>query len=146
MVAGPGLFDAYDCPWTSREELMPDGWFATGDVGRMDADGYLFLASRKAAVINLGGRKVFPEEIESVLNRHPAVRESRVYGVPHLRLGETVEADVALRTDVEPDALRDFCRTHLSGDKIPTRIHLVPDIARTAVNGKIRRQTALPVS
>ena len=143
MVAGPGLFDAYDCPWISREELTPDGWFATGDIGRLDAEGYLFLASRKTAVINLGGRKVFPEEIESILNRHPAVRESRVYGVPHAHMGEIVEADVALRTEVEPDALRSFCRAHLSSDKVPTRINFVAGIARTAVNGKIRRETAL---
>ena len=146
MVAGPGLFDAYDSPWTPREELMPDGWFATGDIGRIDADGFLFLASRKTAVINLGGRKVFPEEIEAVLNRHPAVRESRVFGVPHLRLGETIEAEVALRGAADAESLRQFCRQHLSNDKVPTRIHVVPGIARTAVNGKIRRPAALPVS
>jgi long-chain acyl-CoA synthetase len=146
MVAGSGLFDGYDSPWTSREDLMPDGWFATGDIGRIDRDGFLFLASRKTAVINLGGRKVFPEEIEAVLNRHPAVRESRVYGVPHLRFGEIVEAEVALRSVVEVDLLRDFCRQHLSSDKIPNRIHFVPNVARTAVNGKIRRPAPLPVS
>ena len=57
---------------------MRDGWFGTGDIGRIDAEGFLFLVGRKTAVINLAGRKVFPEEIEAVLNRHPAVRESRV--------------------------------------------------------------------
>jgi long-chain acyl-CoA synthetase len=80
VVSGPGFFDAYTNPWTPRDQLMPDGWFATGDIGRMDAQGYLFLAGRKTAVINLAGRKVFPEEIESVLNRHPSVSESRVFG------------------------------------------------------------------
>ena len=146
MVAGSGLFDGYDSPWTAREDLMPDGWFATGDIGRLDRDGFLFLASRKNAIINLGGRKVFPEEIEAVINRHPAVQESRVYGVPHLRLGEIVEAEVALRSAAEADSLRDFCRQHLSSDKVPARIHFVPSVARTAVNGKIRRPASLPVS
>jgi long-chain acyl-CoA synthetase len=147
MVAGAGLFDAYDCPWTPREELMPDGWFATGDIGRIDTEGFIFVVSRKNAVINLGGRKVFPEEIEAVLNRHPDVRESRVYGVPHPRLGETVEAEVALRdAATESHSLSEYCRRHLSSDKIPSRIHFVSGIARTAVNGKIRRQAALPVS
>jgi len=146
MFAGPGFFDAYDNPWTWREQLMPDGWFATGDIGRVDEQGYLYLAGRKAAVINLAGRKVFPEEIEAVLNRHPAVRESRVYGVAHSHLGETVEAEVVVRADIQPDALRDFCRIHLSGDKIPSHINLVHTIAKTAATGKIRRQTAPTVA
>ena len=109
-VSGPGFFDAYANPWTSRDQLMPDGWFATGDIGRVDAQGYLFLAGRKTAVINLAGRKVFPEEIESVLNRHPAVSESRVYGSAHPHLGEVVEAEVVLRDATATAALRDFCR------------------------------------
>ena len=143
VVAGPGFFDAYDNPWTPREQLMPDGWFATGDIGRLDEDGYLFLAGRKAAVINVAGRKIFPEEIEAVLNRHPAVQESRVFGVPHAHLGETVEAEAVLGKTATPDELRDFCRKHLSVEKIPSRIQLVSQIARTAVTGKIRRPPAL---
>jgi long-chain acyl-CoA synthetase len=140
--AGPGFFDAYDSPWTPREQLMPDGWFATGDIGRVDAEGYLFLAGRKAAVINLAGRKIFPEEIEAVLNRHPEVVESRVFGIAHLHLGETVEAEVVARNGVQPEALREFCRAHLSAEKIPGRIRLVSAIAKTAVTSKIRRAAA----
>jgi long-chain acyl-CoA synthetase len=146
IVSGPGIFDAYANPWTSRETLMSDGWFATGDIGRLDAEGYLHLAGRKAAVINLAGRKVFPEEIEAVLNRHPAVRESRAYGAAHRHLGEVVEAEVVVRDAIEPDALRDFCRAHLSGDKVPTRINLVESVAKTAVTGKVLRQVAPPVA
>ena len=144
FVTGPGLFDAYDNPWTPREQLMPNGWFATGDIGRVDAEGYLYLLSRKTAVINLAGRKVFPEEIEAVLNRHPAVRESRVYGVPHPHLGQVIEAEVALHNEVSPDELRDFCRAHVSTDKIPSRIHVVKGVARTAVTGKVRRVASAP--
>ena len=146
LVAGPGFFDAYDNPWIWREQLMADGWFATGDIGRKDAEGYLYLIGRNAAVINLAGRKVFPEEIEAVLNRHPAVRESRVYGTAHPRLGEVVEAEVALRSAIEPDALRVFCRAHLSADKVPSRIRMVHAVARTAVTGKVRRPIAPPVA
>jgi long-chain acyl-CoA synthetase len=146
LVTGPGFFDAYDNPWTWREELMPDGWFATGDIGRLDAQGRLYLAGRKTAVINLAGRKIFPEEIEAVLNRHPAVRESRAYGVPHLHLGELVAAEIVVRTPVEPDAIREFCRTRLSRDKIPGEIQIVPAIAKTAVTGKIRRPAATVVA
>jgi long-chain acyl-CoA synthetase len=144
-VAGPGLFDAYAEPWTPREQVMPDGWFGTGDIGRVDAEGYLYLLSRKTAVINLAGRKVFPEEIEAVLNRHPAVRESRVYGAAHPHLGEVIEAEVALCSAVEPRELREFCRAHIGPDKIPNRIQIVPGVARTAVTGKVRRPASLPV-
>jgi long-chain acyl-CoA synthetase len=144
VFAGPGFFDAYDNPWTPREQLMPDGWFATGDIGRVDAQGYLFLAGRKAAVINLAGRKVFPEEVETVLNRHPAIRESRVYGATHPHLGETVEAEIVLhQPEAGLDSVRAFCREHLASYKVPTRFTIVNALPRTAVTGKIRRAAAI---
>jgi long-chain acyl-CoA synthetase len=146
VVSGPGFFDAYTNPWTKRDDLMLDGWFATGDIGRMDDQGFLFLAGRKAAVINLAGRKVFPEEIESVLNRHPSVSESRVYGSAHPHLGEVVEAEVVLRDSIAANALRDFCRIHLSADKVPGHFHVVQRIPKTTVTGKICRQTLSPVA
>jgi acyl-coenzyme A synthetase/AMP-(fatty) acid ligase len=83
---------------------------------------------------------VFPEEIEAVLNRHPAVQESRVYARPHPQLGEVVEADIVLtQPEAELDALRAFCRTHLADYKIPTKLNRVNALPRTAVTGKIRR-------
>lgn len=143
-VSGPGMFDAYAAPWLPREQVARDGWFTTGDVGWIDADGFLFLAGRKSAVINLAGRKVFPEEIEAVLNRHPAVRESRAYGRRHAHLGEVVEADVVLENaDADPETVRDFCRAHLASYKIPTRLHVVEALPRTVVTGKIRREVAV---
>ena len=123
---------------------MPDGWFATGDIGRVDAQGYLFLAGRKVAVINLAGRKVFPEEIETVLNRHPDVRESRVFGATHLHLGETVEAEIVLnQAETGLDSVRAFCHEHLASYKIPTRFTIVNALPRTPVTGKIRRAVAV---
>jgi len=143
-VSGPGLFDAYASPWLSRDEATSDGWFTTGDIGWLDADGFLFLAGRKTAVINLAGRKVFPEEIESVLNRHPAVRESRVHGRLHPHLGEVVEADLVLtKADADLEAVRDFCRAHLASYKVPTRLHVVSSLPRTVATGKIRRAVAV---
>jgi len=144
-VRGPGIFDGYAAPWLPRERVLRDGWFHTGDIGRIDADGFLFLIGRKTAVINLAGRKVFPEEIEAVLNRHPAVRESRAYGRAHPHLGEAVEAEVVL---TEPGAdlqsVRDFCRASLAAFKIPSRLHVVNDLPRTTATAKIRR--AVPAS
>ena len=140
-VRGPGMCDAYAAPWCPRERFAPDGWFRTGDIARLDDDGFLFLLSRKKAVINLAGRKVFPEEIETVLNRHPAVRESRAYGRAHPHLGEVIEAELVLEdgaTDL--DDVRAFCREHLASYKIPARLHVVAALPRTAVTGKIRRE------
>ena len=105
---------------------------------------FYFLAGRKSAVINLAGRKVFPEEIEAVLNQHPAVRESRAYGRLHAHLGEVVEADVVLaRTDADPESVRDFCRAHLASYKIPMRLNVVGALPRTVATGKIRREVAV---
>ena len=139
-VRGPGIFDAYVAPWVPRDEVLRDGWFFTGDIGRVDTEGFLFLLSRKTAVINLAGRKVFPEEIETVLNRYPAVSESRVYGKLHPHLGETVEAEVVLSSpDAKLDTIHAYCREHLASYKIPTRFTIVAALPRTPVTGKILR-------
>src|SRR6478609_996786 len=141
-VRGPGICDAYVAPWVSQEQLLRDGWFFTGDIGRGDAEGFLFLLTRKTAVINLAGRKVFPEEIEAVLNRHPEVIESRVCGKLHPHLGETVEAELVLRQpEASLDPIRVYCREHLASYKIPTRFTVVAALPRTLVTGKLRRAT-----
>jgi acyl-CoA synthetase (AMP-forming)/AMP-acid ligase II len=143
-VRGPGLLDAYVSPWMPRERILRDGWFITGDIGRIDKDGFLFLSGRKTAVINVAGRKVFPEEIEAVLNRHPAVRESRAYGRVHSHLGEIIEAELVLRRpETNLDTVRDFCRSHLASFKIPSSLHVVNSLPRTVVTGKIRRPAAV---
>ncbi len=147
-VRGPGVFDAYVAPWVPCDKVLRDGWFFTGDIGRVDAEGFLYLLSRKTAVINLAGRKVFPEEIETVLNRYPAVSESRVYGKLHPHLGETVEAEVVLSSpDAKLDTIHAYCREHLASYKIPTRFTIVAALPRTPVTGKIlRAATAFAVS
>jgi len=143
-VAGPGICDAYAAPWQPRENILHDGWFITGDLGRIDGDGFLYLISRKTAVINLAGRKVFPEEIEAVLDRHPAIRESRVFGRAHPHLGEVVEAEIVLSApDASTENLAHFCREHLAAFKIPTRFYVVTALPRTPVTGKIRRVAAV---
>jgi long-chain acyl-CoA synthetase len=139
-LSGPGFFDAYAAPWLPRERVLLDGWFCTGDIGRLDEDGFLMLVGRKTAVINLAGRKVFPEEIEAVLNRHPAVRESRVYGRAHPHVGEVVEAELVLsRPDADLQDIRDFCRKNLAPFKVPSQLKILSALPRTAVTGKLRR-------
>jgi acyl-coenzyme A synthetase/AMP-(fatty) acid ligase len=110
----------------------------------LDAEGFLYLAGRKTDVINLAGRKVFPEEIESVLNRHPSVRESRVYGRVHAHLGEIVEADLVLNDpNANLDSIRELCGHSLASYKVPSRLHVVSGLPRTAATGKIRRPAAV---
>lgn len=141
--AGPGMFDAYAAPWVPRSQVLRDGWFLTGDVGRLDARGFLQLAGRKNAVINMAGKKVFPEEIEAVLNRCPGVRDSRVVGRQHPHLGEVVEAEIVPSDAADGllEKLGAFCRQHLAMYKIPTRFHLIAAVPRTPVTGKIVRES-----
>jgi long-chain acyl-CoA synthetase len=142
-VQGPGICDAYAAPFQPRENILRDGWFVTGDLGRFDADGFLFLLSRKTAVINLAGRKVFPEEIEAILDKHPSIKESRVFGRVHPHLGEVVEAEIVLNApEASIENLSHYCREHLASYKIPTRFHTVATLPRTAVTGKLIRTAA----
>lgn len=141
FLRGPGMFDAYLLPWQEREAVAPGGWFATGDLARRDSDGFIFLSGRSKSVINVGGMKVFPEEIEAVLNSHPAVRESRVSGEPHERWEMVPVAEIIPRDPAQPPsaaALARHCRGALSAYKVPLRFRCVEELPRTA-SGKLRR-------
>jgi long-chain acyl-CoA synthetase len=93
-LRGSGMFDAYFSPWQSRKQALSDGWCKTGDLGRIDSGGFLFLCGRAKNIINFAGMKIFPKEVESVVNQHPAVRESLVYGTAHAQYGELPCADI----------------------------------------------------
>ena len=137
---GPGFLDAYYQPWQTRSEIMPDGWFGSGDVGQLDASGCLFLRGRSKDVINVMGMKFFPQEVESVLASHPAVHAASVFAQSDERWGEAAHARVVLRGgsgDEELEKqLRQFCLRHLASYKVPQRIDFVAALPRTA-SGKI---------
>lgn len=139
-IKGPGFFDAYLSPWQPVDEVCVDRWFATGDLAVMDAAGRVYLRGRKKSVINVSGMKVFPEEIEAVLNTHPAVAKSRVTGDDHPVFGKVPVADVILveGKDVAVRELTTWCRASLSAFKVPVRTRLVNELPLTA-SGKIRR-------
>jgi long-chain acyl-CoA synthetase len=142
-LRGKGMFDAYFSPWGGRDQVLQDGWFKTGDLGRLDSDGFLFLAGRENNVINFAGMKVFPDEVESVLNQHPAVRESLVYARAHPQYGELPCADIVLGGDTEQSELdateiRKFCYQRLAPYKVPKDFRRVPQLDRTA-SGKLKR-------
>jgi long-chain acyl-CoA synthetase len=146
LLSGNGFLDAYYEPWRPRAEIMPDGWFRTGDVGELDADGCLFLRGRTKDVISVLGAKFFPQEVEAVLLSHPAVAAARVFGRPDARLGEMPYAQVVARDPAAPPAESDllrYCRRRLAAFKVPQRIELCPDLPRTA-SGKVLHRVTSP--
>lgn len=136
------MIDAYYSPWQSRDEILTDGWFKTGDLGKIDADGFLFIVGRDKEAINFVGMKVFAQEVESVINQHPNVKESMVYGVPHLRYGELPIVNIVLQPDCERDTVLDnirrFCYQRMAQYKVPKEFLFVDHLPKTA-SGKIKR-------
>jgi long-chain acyl-CoA synthetase len=138
-ISGPGMFDGYLSPPTLRQEILNGSWFMTGDLATKDLDGLITVRGRKKSMINVSGNKVFPEEVEHVLNTHPDVKESRVFGGKHILLGEVVQAEVVAANGREDtESLIRFCREKLSTYKIPQRISFVNELQRTET-GKLKR-------
>jgi acyl-CoA synthetase (AMP-forming)/AMP-acid ligase II len=139
VVRGPNVIDGYAGDPAVNAGAFVDGWFRTGDQGELAGDGYLTLVGRIKEMINRGGEKVSPREVDEVLLRHPAVAEAVTFGVPHARLGEDVAAAVVLRTAATEQELLDHCRARLAAFKVPAVLHLVDQIPRTAT-GKVQRR------
>ncbi|MEU6201000.1 long-chain fatty acid--CoA ligase [Streptomyces sp. NPDC047061] len=127
-------------------EAIPDGWFRTGDLARMDADGYLFVVDRKKDLIIRGGYNVYPREIEEVLYEHPEVVEAAVVGVPHDSLGEEVAAAVVLTPDagVTAEDLRSFVKTRVAPYKYPRDVWLLPTLPKGPTGKILKREIRLP--
>jgi long-chain acyl-CoA synthetase len=141
-IKGKGMLDAYFSPWQSRDEILADGWFNTGDLGRIDADGFLFIVGRDKDVINFAGMKIFAQEVEAVLNQYPEVKESLVYGASHPQYGQLPIAKIVLHnneaSDTMVDDLRRFCYMRLAQYKVPKDFEFVEALQKTT-SGKIKR-------
>ena len=120
--------------------IFTDGWFRTGDQGRIDEEGYLFLTGRSKEIINRGGEKISPREIDEVLMRHPSVAQAIAFAVPHPTLGEAVAAAVVLRPGLNTTerSLREFTAVHLADFKVPENILFLEEIPK-GPTGKIQR-------
>jgi amino acid adenylation domain-containing protein len=140
VLRGPTITRGYDNDIAATEAAFRNGWFRTGDLGYLDQDGYLFIAGRIKDVINRGGQKIAPAEVEEVLLAHPDLLEAVVFSVPHPRLGEEVAAAIVPRPDrkVTPAELRNFLIERLARFKIPSVIRIVREIPK-GPSGKIRR-------
>jgi long-chain acyl-CoA synthetase len=141
VVAGPMVSPGYwNQPDATAAFMRADG-FRTGDMGFMDADGWFYLVDRKKDMINAGGYKVWPREVEDVLYGHPAVREAAVVGVPDEYRGETVKAAVSLKAGhaVTPDELIAWCKERMAAYKYPRIVAVMDELPKT-VTGKILRR------
>jgi len=127
-------------PPQTREEVLNEGWFMTGDLASKTTCGLIKVEGREKSMINVSGNKVFPEEVEGVLNMHPAVELSKITGTQHTLMGEVVVAHVVLLPECYPttDELMTWCRKQLSAFKVPQVIHFVSAIALTG-SGKVVR-------
>jgi long-chain acyl-CoA synthetase len=141
QVRGPGVMAGYfNRPEENAAAFTPDGWFRTGDLGRLDADGYLTVVGRIKEIIVRDGEKVMPREVEAVLERHPLVADAAVIGEPDPGRGEAIVAFVVPGEAIpaEPD-LRAFCRGHLAEFKVPRRFVVARDLPR-GPTGKILKR------
>ncbi|MFE2305974.1 class I adenylate-forming enzyme family protein [Streptomyces sp. NPDC059411] len=140
-VRGPQVVPGYWGLPADTAKAFPDGELRTGDVGFMDADGWLYVVDRKKDMINASGFKVWPREVEDVLYTHPAVREAAVVGIPDPYRGESVKAYVSLRpgTTADPAELSAYCAARIAAYKYPRQVEILPVLPKTT-SGKILRR------
>jgi long-chain acyl-CoA synthetase len=145
MLRGKGMLDAYYDPYRCREEILSDGWFATGDIGELDFDACLFLRGRAKELISVMGMKFFPQEVEAVLLAHPSVEQVSVFAQDDERFGQVPCARV-VTSDTECGGLERqllaHCRQRVAEYKVPRRIEFVRAMPTTA-SGKIVRRAVL---
>jgi acyl-CoA synthetase (AMP-forming)/AMP-acid ligase II len=123
-------------PEATADVITDDDCLRTGDIGRLDADGYLFIEDRLKDMIITGGENVYGPEVESVLLDHPGIADAAIIGVPDEKWGESVKAIVVAGTELEPAQIIEFCRQHLAGYKCPRTVEFVDTLPRNA-SGKI---------
>jgi acyl-CoA synthetase (AMP-forming)/AMP-acid ligase II len=142
QVRGPAVMAGYWRRPEATAETLRGGWLHTGDVGRLDERGYLYVLDRLKDMIITGGSNVYAQEVEDVLLRHPAVREAAVFGTPDRLWGEAVTAVVVGAAGVVPgaDELRAFCREHLADYMRPKHVHVVDALPRNSYGKVLKRE------
>lgn len=139
VCRGPQLMSHYWNRPEATEKAFRNGWLHTGDVGRMDEDGFFYILDRKNDMLISGGFNVYPREIEDVLQAYPGVIESAVIGLPDEKWGDRVHAVIAAREGVEGEAVLAFARTRLGGHQCPRGIEIWPELPKSAANKILRR-------
>jgi long-chain acyl-CoA synthetase len=147
QIRGHNVMKGYwDLPDATAATITPDGWLNTGDVGRVDEDGFFYVVDRTKDMIIRGGYNVYPREIEEVFYEHPAVAEAAVIGIPHDSLGEEVVAAVALRKGdtASPDELREYVKARVAAYKYPRRVWLVDELPKGPSGKVLKREIHAP--
>jgi acyl-CoA synthetase (AMP-forming)/AMP-acid ligase II len=142
-VRGPNVMKGYyQRPDDTRAVITPDGWFRTGDGGRIDADGFVTITGRIKDLIIVGGENVYPREIEAVLETDPGVAEAAVVGMPDASRGEVPVAFVipAEGAALDETALRTLARNQLAGYKVPKQIRIVNELPRSPIGKVLKRK------
>ncbi|MBA4285078.1 MAG: acyl-CoA synthetase [Xanthomonadaceae bacterium] len=141
LIRGPQVVPGYWGKPDATRDAIRDGWLHTGDIGVLDADGWLYLVDRKKDMINAAGYKVWPREVEDVLYTHPAVREAAVVGMPDAYRGETVKAVLSLKAGAQASSAEIIahCRERMAAYKVPRIVEFIPELPKT-VTGKILRR------
>jgi fatty-acyl-CoA synthase len=142
IARGPQVMRCYWNLPDATAETLADGWLHTGDAGRLDSEGFLYVCDRVKDMIISGGENIYPREIEDVIYQIPAVAEAAVIGIPDDRWGETVKAVVAIRPDqsLSEQSVISWCRQHLAGYKTPSSVDFVDELPRNAT-GKVLKAT-----
>lgn len=139
VVKGANVVDGYENNPEANAKAFTNGWFRTGDQGMLDEDGYLRLTGRLKELINRGGEKISPLEVDDILLRHPAVAEAIAFAVPHKMLGEEIHAALVVKdTSVTEQELKAHCSTLLAEFKVPRQFHILEELPRGAT-GKLQR-------
>ena len=149
QIRGHNVMKGYwNLPDATKDTITADGWLNTGDVGRIDEDGYFYIVDRTKDMIIRGGYNVYPREIEEVLYEHPAVAEAAVIGIPHDSLGEEVGAAVALKkgATATPDELRDYVKARVAAYKYPRLVWLVDALPKGPTGKLLKREITVPTS
>lgn len=141
LVRGPNVMLGYWRRERETREAITNGWLRTGDIGRMDPDGYFYLEDRLKDMVIVGGFNVYPKEVEDALYLHPAVAEAAVYGVPDSVMGERVRAAVVIRggSQAAADDLLACCRAHLAEYKLPVEFDFVAEIPKSRTGKVLKR-------
>ena len=145
MVKGPNMMLGYWQHEAESKAMFRDGWMRTGDLGRMDQDGFFYIVERIKDVIIASGFKVFPHEVEEVLSQHPFVGEAAVVGVPDEYRGETVAAFVVLKPEIEEteetrQALLQYCKAALTAYKVPKILVFRKSLPKSLIGKALRRE------
>jgi len=127
---------------TETANALRDGWLYTGDIARVDEDGYFYVVDRKKELIKPGGYQVWPREVEEVISEHPKVLEVGVAGIPDAYRGETVKAWVVLKPGetVTVEEIREWCKERLAPYKVPTHVEFRSELPKTTVGKVLRRE------